>query len=396
MRKQLLSVVLLFCLGCQSTDAAQRRRIYFLESLSPALPAAVRTMDAFKKRLGEKTNEQFEIFVDYMELVRLPSQAHSDRTVEYLSGKYREAPPDVLITLGRAALPFMAKYRDFIAPKVPVILTSVPATDAKASNLQDVFWVTTEYSFSKTLDLARLLQPNARDLVIVGGASNYDRQWLDLARRELDQYSNQYTIKYIAGLSRDDTLDEVSRLSKDTIVVMSFFFADSSGRPQVSPEVAASVAKVSPAPVYSPVSTNLGTGIVGGYMDSFEEEGVAAADVALEILSGKSPDTISRQNVPLHSYQVDERKLTRWGMSRSRLPADLDIRFRQFSLWEQFRLQILGHPRYLDVAGDGDCRLGRRAPPSPGSRTRAAPTVARSIAPQSDGSRWRIVDFICS
>ena len=28
-------------------------------------------MDAFKKRLGEKTDEQFEIFVDYMELVRL-------------------------------------------------------------------------------------------------------------------------------------------------------------------------------------------------------------------------------------------------------------------------------------------------------------------------------------
>jgi hypothetical protein len=78
---------MLVCLGCQSTNAAQRQRIYFLESLSPALPAAVRTMDGFKKRLGEKTDEQFEIFVDYLELVRLPSQAHSDRTVEYLSGK---------------------------------------------------------------------------------------------------------------------------------------------------------------------------------------------------------------------------------------------------------------------------------------------------------------------
>jgi hypothetical protein len=225
MRTQVLAVVMLVCLGCQSTDAAQRRRIYFLESLSPALPAAVRTMDGFKKRLGEKTDEQFEIFVDYMELVRLPSQAHSDRTVEYLSGKYRKALPDVLITLGRTALPFMAKYRDAVAPNVPVILTSVPATDAKASDLQNVFWVITEYSFSKTLDLARRLQPDARNLVIVGGASNYDRQWLDLARGELEQYSGQYSIKYIAGLSRDDTLNEVSRLSKDTIVMMSFLFA---------------------------------------------------------------------------------------------------------------------------------------------------------------------------
>ena len=140
-------------------------------------PAAVRTIDAFKKRLGEKTTEQFEIFVDYMEVVRLSSQAHRERTVHYLSGKYAEAPPDVLITLGRAALPFMAKYREAIAPNVPIILASVPSTDAKASDLQNVFWVTTEYSFSKTLDLAERLQPGARNLVIVGGASDYDRQY---------------------------------------------------------------------------------------------------------------------------------------------------------------------------------------------------------------------------
>ena len=103
-------------MSCQADAADQRRRIYFLESLSPALPAAVRTIDAFKKRLSETTSEQFEIFVDYMELVRLPGQAHIDRTVQYLSGKYAEARPDVLITLGRAAVPFMAKHREAIAP----------------------------------------------------------------------------------------------------------------------------------------------------------------------------------------------------------------------------------------------------------------------------------------
>ena len=94
-RTYIAAVIALLCMSCQADAAEQRRRIYFLESLSPALPAAVRTIDAFKKRLSETTNEQFEIFVDYMELVRLPGQAHIDRTVQYLSGKYAEAPPDV-------------------------------------------------------------------------------------------------------------------------------------------------------------------------------------------------------------------------------------------------------------------------------------------------------------
>src|SRR5262245_28222898 len=228
MQARILALLFLLCICSEPTNANQRRRIYFLESVSPALPAAVRVIDGFKKRLGEKTTEQFEIFVDYMEAVRLPSQAHKERMVRYLSGKYAEAPPDVLITLGRAALPFIAKYREVVAPNVPIILASVPSEDAKASDLKDVFWVTTEYSFSKTLGLAQRLQPGARNLVVVGGASDYDRRWLDLAHRELQPFRDRYSIKNVTGLPYEETLQEVSQLSKDTIVMMSLFFSDGS------------------------------------------------------------------------------------------------------------------------------------------------------------------------
>ena len=340
-RAHIAAVIAPLCMSCQADAAEQRRRIYFLESLSPALPAAVRTIDAFKKRLSETTNEQFEIFVDYMELVRLPSQAHIDRTVQYLSGKYAEAPPDVVITLGRAAAPFMAKHREVVAPHVPLILVSVPLLDAKESRLDNVFWVNSEYSFSKTLELARQLQPDARHLVVVGGAGDYDQRWLNDARRELQPYRERYDTKYIVGLSYEDTLKEVSWLSKDTIVIMSFFFVDGSGQTHSSPKVAADVARVSPAPVYSPISTNLGEGIVGGYMDSWEEHGIAAADVALQILAGKPPEAIQRENKPRQTYHVDARHLTRWNISSARIPAGSEVRYREFSVWERYRWQII-------------------------------------------------------
>ena len=339
MRRRFFVFMTLLCVASQSANADQRRRIYFLESLSPATPAAARTIDAFKHRLSERTSENFDIFVDYMELVRFPSQAHADRTAQYLAGKYSEAPPDLLIALGRAALPFVTKYRDAIAPKVPTIMTSVPLDDMKASELKDVFWVGTEYNFAKTFDLARRLQPNARNLAVVGGGSRYDEQWLDIARKELGPYGDQYNIKYIAGRSFEETLAEVSQLPNDSIVVMSFFFADGSGQLRVSPEVAASVAKASPAPVYSPISTNLGRGIVGGYMDSWEDEGAAAADVAFDILSGHDGP---RQNTPAHLFRVDERQLKRWSLNNARLPSGTDIQFHQFDLWQQYRWQILG------------------------------------------------------
>src|SRR5262245_5558139 len=340
-RPHIAAVIALLCLGCQADAAGQPRRIFFLESLSPALPAAVRTIDAFKKRLGEKTGEQFEIFVDYMELVRLPGQAHVDRTVEYLSAKYAEARPDVLITLGRAAVPFMAKYRETIAPNVPLILVSVPSPDVKDSQLKNAYWVSTEYSFSKTLELARQLQPDARNLVIVGGAGAYDQRWLDDARRELQPFNERYTTRYIVGRSYEETLKEVAQLPKDTIVIMSFFFVDGSGQAHASPKVAADVARVSPAPVYSPISTNLGEGIVGGYMDSWEEHGIAAADIALQILAGKPPETIQRENTPRQSYRLDARQLARWDISNSRIPAGSDVHYREFSVWERYWWQMI-------------------------------------------------------
>jgi hypothetical protein len=45
-----------------AATGGERRRIYFLEALSPALPASVQTIQGFKQRLHERTSEEFEIF----------------------------------------------------------------------------------------------------------------------------------------------------------------------------------------------------------------------------------------------------------------------------------------------------------------------------------------------
>lgn len=330
-------VILLCIASWPAAGSEQHRRIYFLESFSPTQPAAIRTIGAFTKRLSEKTSQSFEIFIDYMDLGRFPGQAHIDRTVQYLAGKYAEAPPDVLIPLGRAAVSFMLQYRDLVAPLAPLIMVSVPTrTATEAKGLRNAVWVVSEYNFAKTLELAERLQPEARDVVVVAGASEYDRSRVDDARREFAPLQ-RYKTRYIVGLPYDDMLREVSQLPRDTIVMMSFVFTDGAGLPRVPPDVAAAVANHSAAPVYSPVSTFFGRGIVGGYMDSFEAHGVAAADLALDILSGKSPAALPAQTEMVYQYEVDARQLERWGLSARRLPPDALVSFREPSVWEQHR-----------------------------------------------------------
>jgi signal transduction histidine kinase len=326
----------------QPVHAAEKRRIYFLESLSPAQPAAVRLMDAFQKRLAEKTSESFEIFADFMELVRFPGQAHIDRTVKYLSEKYAENPPDLLIAMGRAAIPFISKYRDTFAPNVPIIVASVPYKELSKTALpSDLFFVATEYNFAETFKLARRLQPGARNVVVVGGSGDYDRQWLDDARRDLQPFSNQYAIKFLSDVPYEQMLSEVSGLPKDTILIVSFFFVDASGQPHVSPLVVDDVIKVAPVPAYSPVSSFLARGIVGGKMDSWEQQGFAAADLALEILSGKNLAELPHQILSPQSIQVDERQIKRWKLREANLPPGTDVQFHQPDLWQQYWWEII-------------------------------------------------------
>ena len=326
-----------------AATGGERRRIYFLEALSPALPANVQTIQGFKQRLHERTSEEFEIFVDYMELGRFPSQAHLDSTVNYLSQKYAEAPPDVLITLGRAALPVLLKHPSMVGPSVPILVANLPSTSVLNSNeLRNAVYIVSWYDFLNTLKLAEQLQPNAQNLVIVGGASEYDRQWLDDARRQLQSNVALYKTRYITDVTYGEVLNEVSHLPKETIVILSIFLTDGSGQARATPEVAADLARVSSAPVYSPVAGTIGKGVLGGYADDWEAQGAKVADIAFDILSGKDLATIPHVNASLHMNRIDARQLRRWHISQSRIPPGSEVSFREVDLWEQYRWQIAG------------------------------------------------------
>jgi signal transduction histidine kinase len=326
-----------------AATGGERRRIYFLEALSPALPANVQTIQGFKQRLHERTSEEFEIFVDYMELGRLLSHAHLDSTVNYLSQKYAEAPPDVLITLGRAALPVLLKHPSMVGPSVPILVANLPSTAVLNTNeLRNAVYIVSRYDFLNTLKLAEQLQPNAQNLVIVGGASEYDHQWLDDARRQLQSNVALYKTRYITDVTYEEMLNEVSHLPKETIVILSIFLTDGSGQARATPEVAADLARVSSAPVYSPVAGTIGMGVLGGYADDWEAQGAKVADIAFDILSGKDLATIPHVNAALHINRIDARQLRRWHISQSRIPAGSKVSFREVDLWEQYRWQIAG------------------------------------------------------
>jgi PAS domain S-box-containing protein len=318
------------------------RRVLLLEGLTPTQPAGLKTLESFRGRLTEKGAKDIEIFIDYLELGRFPGAEHEARTARYLSEKFADKRPDLLVPISRGALEFLMRHRDIVVHNTPVIYCCTASSAASAMNLpRAVVGAVTEYNWSKTLDLAEQLQPDARNLAVIAGASAFDREWLADARREIEPRSQRYNTRDLIGLPYDELLQEVSRLPRDTIVLLVPVFADGSGRPRIPPDVAADVTRASSAPVYAPVATLFGQGIVGGFMDSFEAHGVAIADLALDVLSGKDPATLPAQTKPTHTFQIDARQLARWQLSENNLPPDAVVLFKEPTLWEQHRNAVV-------------------------------------------------------
>jgi signal transduction histidine kinase len=337
------SAISIFALASQAADTPNKpRRILLLEGLTPTQPAGVQTFEAFKKRLAERGEKNVEVFIDFLELGRFPGPEHDSRSARFLGEQFAEKPPDLLVPISRGALAFVMRYRDVVAPGAVVIYCCTAASAASAMNLpRGTVGAVTEFNWSKTLDLAEQLQPHARNLVVISGASDYDRQWLADLRHEIEPQSQRYNTRYLSGLPYDELLQEVSLLPRDTIVLLTPVFMDGAGQPRIPPEVAADVTRASSAPAYAPIATLFDHGIVGGFMDSFEAQGVAVADLVLQVLSGTDPTTLPPQTKPAHNYQIDARQLARWQLSEANLPPGAVVRFSEPTLWEKHRVLLL-------------------------------------------------------
>jgi PAS domain S-box-containing protein len=313
-----------------------------LHAFNYTFPATAAIGDAARKRLLERSPHKIEIDADFLDLARITDPGHEQRTAEFLRQKYAGTPPHLVMTLGSAALPFAIKHRDAIAPGVPVIFTGIsPHTYVAMQPPLDVTGIITEFNLDKTLALAEALQPNARRLFIIAGSGDTDRRWHSVARKVVEDRERKFETTYLFELPYETLVRELSRVPGDAIVIILTVFADSHGKTFIPADVATSLSGLSPAPVYAPYDSYLGNGTVGGFVETFESVGIAAADLALEFLAGKDARVLPPRTNPGQVYRVDFRAMQRWNLRESDLPPGTVVLFKDPTIWDQHRDFVL-------------------------------------------------------
>lgn len=327
-----------------SKEIATPGRVVILNATDPYLPA-FRTLErALRETLIATSSHPIEFYAETLDMHRFPHKMLDTDMTQLLQRKYQNLKVDVVVAVAPIALTFAEQHRDLIWPGATIVFTTVSTRLLDQRQLPpDVIGVPHQLEFGQTLDLALRLRPGTQTVAVVGGAPRPCCEYLQLAREALVplERADRITTRYFIGLSVTETLAAVAALPPDTILLYLAIYRDQDGRPTVPRSVLEQISAVSSAPIFGVFGSYLGHGIVAGSIASFGSQGRAVGQVVARLLDGEDPATIGIQPPVTPHCMADWQQLRRWDINPGLLPANCEIRFRELSVWDQYRQQIL-------------------------------------------------------
>ncbi|MCU0776444.1 MAG: ATP-binding protein [Akkermansiaceae bacterium] len=350
---------------------------------------------------GGKTSS-VDLFAEFLDAVRFPSPEQSATMEEFLRGRHRDTPPVAWIAIGTQALDFLMQRRDSFFPGTPIVFGGIDTRQVESlTDRRGLAGRPMDWSIAPLLEQLPETRLQVRRILLVSGAAGFDRVRHEQALAQAAPYEGRYQIETSLGEPLEDLLDRVSKLPEDSLVIYLSYFQTPDGRTLLPQSVAGWLAEKSPVPVLCYYETYVGTGVMGGAMIPFEEEGRAIGTIARRVLEGAAAESIGILPAGKPRWIVDERAMRRHGWNRRSLPPSAEIRFRKPSLWEAHRPAVVTGAAALLLqsaliigllaarARQRRAENERHLSESRFSRVFTASPVSISIIRQSDG---RIVD----
>ncbi|MFA6956557.1 MAG: ATP-binding protein [Thermoanaerobaculia bacterium] len=331
-------IAALLIAGSVEAATVSPRNVLVLHYNSGVLPANVELDRGLRATIESAPDRPVSIFDEFLDMPRFGGEAFDRTLATFLRDKYAAHPPHVIVVGADDGLAFLLRNREETFPGVPIVHVGVSLRFLRSVSMPpDIVGTAATYDFGGTIEQALRFHPNARRLVLVTGTSQFDRDWERRLRSEVSRFEGRVTPEFLAGLSTRDLLRRLGELGEDSVVVTVGYFQDGNGAQSVPRDTVREMAAASTAPIYSVMSPQIGTGIVGGRMTTFEEMGRHTGATVNAILSGVDPASLHLPESVSSSLHLDWRQLRRWGIDEKSVPADSVVHFRTPSFFEQYR-----------------------------------------------------------
>lgn len=316
-------------------EIKQIRRVVVFYELGLSSPA-VALIDRELRATLDTSRFQIELYPEYFETTLFNDPADQQQFRESYIRKYQVRRPDLILALGPSPLQFMIEAHERFFKDIPIVFGGTSEQQAGFPVLDSSFtgcWE--QFEPAKTMEVALGLQPDTRHAVVVGGVSSFDRGLESIFREQLHAYESRLDITYLTDLDVPGLVERLKRLPAHTVVLYSHIGIDAKGTRYVGASQAfPMVAAAANAPVFIPSDAELGRGGVGGYLQSYAQEGRIVGAITVKILDGAKP-----KDVPVvrgvNNYMFDWEALRRWRFREGDLPSRSIVLFRPPSFWQR-------------------------------------------------------------
>ena len=332
----------IFLLATLGAATAEPKRVLMLHSFGRDFKPWSEYARTIRAELDRQSPWPLEI-AEHSLMTARSSDDHSEAPfVEYLRALHAKRPVDLIVSLGAPAVAFVQRHRQQIFTTTPMVFTAVEHRRVQHSIVtQNDTVVAIAQNYPAIIKNILRVLPDTKTVAVVTGNSPNERFWLEVLRKEFAPFADRLSFIWYNDRSFADILKHAAALPPHSAIFWHQMNVDAAGVVHEGDKALPTLYAVANAPIFSFTDAFFGGEVVGGPMNSVVETSRLTAAVAIRILGGEKAGDIKIPPIGFATPKFDWRQMQRWGISESRLPPGSKIYFRDPTVWEQYRWQIL-------------------------------------------------------
>lgn len=331
----IIAIFIIFLNQTSYVKASEHKKVLILNSYDQGFKWTKDIENGIESVLG--SSENINLYYEFMDTKNVNHPQYIQILYRNYSEKYKNIKFDAIICSDNDALKFMVNYDDELFNDAPVVFCGV--NDFNSSMLQgetNFTGVVEQIDVKGTIESIFKLQPDRKDIIIVGDNSTTGKINEEIAKKIMGEFKDKAKFYYYKDISAKQLKEKVKDIEKSAAILTIGHLRGEDGS-LIRLENTRIVLSDIKVPIYVTWDFMLGNGIMGGKLVDGYTQGKIAAELVNKVLNGESV-----QNIPVIAdcptkYVFNYNELLKYNINLNDIPQNYNIINKPFSFYKTYK-----------------------------------------------------------